>query len=75
MSVKNYPLFVEQTTLEQTRSREHSTPLISIGTSTFVPLKMGKRTESNFSKSEVRNVLEPSLPLIGAVAQLQTDYR
>jgi len=30
-----------------------------------------KRTESNFSKSEVRNVLEPSLPLIGGVAQLQ----
>src|SRR6201984_1497764 len=34
-----------------------------------------KRTGSNFSKSEVRNILEPPLPLIGGVAQLQIDYR
>src|ERR1700730_877415 len=34
-----------------------------------------KRTGSNFSKSEVRNILEPSLPLIGGVAQLQIGYR
>src|SRR5580700_11339274 len=27
-----------------------------------------KRTGSSFSKSEVRNILEPSLPLIGGVA-------
>jgi hypothetical protein len=30
-----------------------------------------KRTGSNFSRSKVRNILEPSLPLIGGVAQLQ----
>src|SRR6266446_3932928 len=34
-----------------------------------------KRTGSNFSKSEVRNILEPSLPVIGGVAQLQIGYR
>src|SRR5690349_4720167 len=34
-----------------------------------------KRTGSNFSRSEVRNILEPSLPLIGGVAQLQIDYQ
>src|ERR1700751_1793225 len=34
-----------------------------------------KRTGSNFSKSEVQNILEPSLPLIGGVAQLKIDYR
>src|ERR1700732_3722947 len=34
-----------------------------------------RRTGSNFSKSEVRNMLEPSLPLIGGVAQLQIGYR
>jgi hypothetical protein len=34
-----------------------------------------KRTGSNSSKSEMRNMLEPSRPLIGGVAQLQIDYR
>src|SRR5258708_35370355 len=34
-----------------------------------------KRTGSNFSKSEVRNILEPSLPLLAGVAQLQLGYR
>ena len=34
-----------------------------------------KRTGSNFSKSEVRNLLEPLLPRIGGVAQPQTGYR
>src|SRR5580692_11663989 len=34
-----------------------------------------KRTGSNFSKSEVRNILEPPLPLIGGVARLQIGYR
>src|ERR1700740_3414223 len=33
------------------------------------------RTGSNFSKSEVRNIVKPSLPLIGGVAQLQINYR
>src|SRR5690349_1513271 len=33
------------------------------------------RTGSNFSKPEVRNIVEPSLPVIGGVAQLQIDYR
>src|ERR1700675_581066 len=33
-----------------------------------------KRTGSNFSKSEVRNILEPWLPLSGGVAQLQIGY-
>src|SRR6202007_1435474 len=33
-----------------------------------------KRTGSNFSESEVRNILEPSLPLIRGVAQLQIGY-
>src|SRR5580658_7094106 len=36
-----------------------------------------KPTGSNCSKSEseMRNILEPSLPLMGGVAQLQIDYR
>src|SRR5258707_4444489 len=34
-----------------------------------------KRKGSNFSKSEVRNVLEPSPPLIGGAAPLQIGYR
>src|SRR5579859_3320700 len=34
-----------------------------------------ERTGSNFFKSEVRNMLESSLPLVGGVAQLQIDYR
>src|SRR4029077_13859950 len=34
-----------------------------------------KRTGSNSSKSEVRNIFEPSLPLIGGVAQPQMGYR
>jgi hypothetical protein len=34
-----------------------------------------KRTGSNFSRSEVRNIVEPSLPLMGGAAQLQIDYR
>ncbi len=34
-----------------------------------------KRRGSNFSKSEVRNIVEPSLPLTAGVAQLQTGYR
>jgi hypothetical protein len=34
-----------------------------------------KRTGSSSSKSEVRNTLEPSLPLVGEVAQLQIGYR
>src|SRR6202030_1211484 len=33
-----------------------------------------KRTGSNFSKSEVQNILERSLALIGGVAQLQIGY-
>src|SRR6266436_7652049 len=32
-----------------------------------------KRTGSNFSKPEVRNILEPSMALIGGVAQLRID--
>jgi hypothetical protein len=34
-----------------------------------------KRTGSNFSKSKVRNILEPPLPLIRGVAQLQIGFR
>src|SRR5271155_2434731 len=34
-----------------------------------------KSTGSNFSKSEVRNILEPSLPLIGGIAQLRIAFR
>src|SRR5580704_7174437 len=34
-----------------------------------------KRTGSNFFKSEARNVLERSLPLIAGVARLQMGYR
>ena len=34
-----------------------------------------KRTGSNFSRSELRNLLGPLLPLIGGVAQPQTGYR
>src|SRR5271170_800642 len=34
-----------------------------------------KRTGSNFSKSEVRNILEPSLPRIDGVAQLRIVFR
>src|ERR1700683_1520302 len=34
-----------------------------------------KPTGSNFFESEVRNMLEPSPPLIGGVAQLQIGYR
>src|SRR3984957_6385098 len=34
-----------------------------------------KRAGSSFSKFEVRNILEPSLPLNGGVAQLKINYR